>query len=262
MNARSWSVKACAAVVVITLVIAAIPASRRYAVSEVRKLVARKTIDERLTEYVPTVEVRLRMEVERAGLAYPPPRLALLAFKDAKRLELYGAPVPGPESSDEAAPAWRFIRAYPVLAASGGPGPKLAEGDGQVPEGLYGIESLNPNSRYHLALRVSYPNADDRARARADGRERLGGDIMIHGSNASVGCLAMGDQAAEDLFVLAALAGIEHVTVVIAPSDARIAPLALTQASSGSPAWLADRYRIISDALRGFPQPAGDGAGR
>ena len=249
----SW---ACVGLAALAIVVAAVPALRRYAVSEVQKLVARKTIDERLAEYAAGVESRLRMPVERAGLAYPPPRLALLAFKDAKRLELYGAQADGGD------PAWRFIRAYPILAASGGPGPKLAEGDGQVPEGVYGIESLNPNSRYHLALRVSYPNDDDRARARADGRERRGSDIMIHGSNASVGCLAMGDPAAEDLFVLAALAGVERVTVVIAPSDVRVAPLAPPPASAGSPAWLAERYRVIADALRRFPQPSGDGAGR
>jgi hypothetical protein len=37
-----------------------------------------------------------------------------------------------------------------------------------------------------------------------DGRKNLGSNIMIHGKNCSVGCLAMGDEAAEELFVLAA----------------------------------------------------------
>src|SRR5690606_4961 len=98
----------------------------------------------------------------------------------------------------------RFVRALPVLAASGRVGPKLQYGDYQVPEGFYRIEALNPNSRFHLALRVNYPNAFDRAEAAREGRTHLGGDIMIHGSNASVGCLAMGDVVSEDLFVLAA----------------------------------------------------------
>jgi len=49
--------------------------------------------------------------------------------------------------------------------------PKLKEGDQQVPEGIYRIESLNPNSLYHLALRVNYPNQEDRRRAIEDGRK-------------------------------------------------------------------------------------------
>lgn len=83
------------------------------------------------------------------------------------------------------------------------------------PEGVYVIEWLNPNSRYHLSMRVSYPNAWDRQEATRENRTQLGGDIMIHGSNASIGCLAMGDEAAEDLFILAARTGISHVDVIL-----------------------------------------------
>jgi murein L,D-transpeptidase YafK len=114
-----------------------------------------------------------------------------------------------------------LIRTYPILAASGRLGPKLKEGDRQVPEGLYRIESLNPNSMFHLSLRLNYPNEFDRKQARLENRTNLGGDIMIHGSNASIGCLAMGDEAAEDLFILAAETGIDKVTVVLSPVDFR-----------------------------------------
>ena len=62
-----------------------------------------------------------------------------------------------------------WVRSYPILAASGGPGPKLQEGDGQIPEGIYPIELLNPNSLYHVSLRVGYPNALDRTMAARDG---------------------------------------------------------------------------------------------
>jgi hypothetical protein len=72
-----------------------------------------------------------------------------------------------------------------------------------------------------VALRVGYPNAFDRSQAERDGRTKLGGDIMIHGSSVSVGCLAMGDEAAEDLFVLAADTGVPNVIVIIAPVDFR-----------------------------------------
>jgi hypothetical protein len=90
-----------------------------------------------------------------------------------------------------------------------------------VPEGVYPIESLNPNSRFHVALHVGYPNDFDRAEAAKERRTRLGGDIMIHGSSLSVGCLAMGDEAAEDLFVLTADTGLTNVTLIIAPVDFR-----------------------------------------
>jgi murein L,D-transpeptidase YafK len=116
---------------------------------------------------------------------------------------------------------FNFIRAYPVRAASGVAGPKLREGDRQVPEGIYKIELLNPNSSYHLSLRVGYPNDFDRAQARKENRTKLGGDIMIHGAAVSIGCLAMGDETAEDLFVLAADTGIEHIKVIFSPVDFR-----------------------------------------
>ncbi len=73
---------------------------------------------------------------------------------------------------------------------------------------------MNPNSAYHLALRLNYPNAYDRELARHERRTNLGGDIMIHGSNLSVGCLAMGDMAAEDLFGMAADTGINNIEVI------------------------------------------------
>jgi murein L,D-transpeptidase YafK len=107
------------------------------------------------------------------------------------------------------------------LAASGTLGPKLREGDRQVPVGIYEIESLNPNSAYHVSLRLNYPNAFDRAQAAKDGRTNLGRDIMIHGKSVSVGCLALGDEAAEDVFTLVADAGIQNVKVICSPVDFR-----------------------------------------
>lgn len=59
-------------------------------------------------------------------------------------------------------------------------GHKQFEGDERTPEGIYRINGRNPASAYHLSLRISYPNAADRAFARAKGRSP-GGDIFIHG---------------------------------------------------------------------------------
>jgi murein L,D-transpeptidase YafK len=108
-----------------------------------------------------------------------------------------------------------------MTAFSGTLGPKLREGDGQIPEGVYGIEYLNPNSRFYLSLKVSYPNASDRARAKADKRVKLGGDIMLHGKAVTIGCVPVGDDAIEDIFYLAHAVGIRNVSVIIAPYDMR-----------------------------------------
>ena len=121
----------------------------------------------------------------------------------------------------------------------------------QVPEGFYRIEALNPNSRYHLSLRLDYPNEFDREAARRDGRSDLGGDIMIHGARASIGCLAMGDQTAEDLFVLTALAGREHVRVLISPTDFRDPTSRVPHILSG---WVRELYLSLRMELQQFPR--------
>lgn len=72
------------------------------------------------------------------------------------------------------------VRSY-FIALGGKPtGDKERAGDQRTPEGLYSIDAHNPASKFHLALRISYPNAVNRARAEALGVDP-GGDIMIHG---------------------------------------------------------------------------------
>jgi murein L,D-transpeptidase YafK len=168
----------------------------------------------------------------------------LVGLKLERRLELYAAGRDG---------RVRYVRAYPVRAASGTPGPKRRAGDAQVPEGVYRISALNPNSRFHLSLRIDYPNARDRLRAEADGRSDLGGDIMIHGGAESIGCLAVGDPAVEELFVLAAQTGIENVRVVLSPIDFRVRalPAALMPADEWAPAL----YAEVQAALAELPRP-------
>jgi len=180
---------------------------------------------------------------ERASLEYTPNRVAFLCFKEEKRLELWGqGDGPG-----------EFITAFDIKAASGKQGPKLKEGDRQVPEGLYRIEGLNPNSSYHLSIKLNYPNDFDVEHAKADGRAQLGGDIFIHGNTASVGCLAMGDEVAEQLFVLASRVGKDNVRVLIAPRDFRLQPAAPPSATA--PSWLPEFYAGISSELGNFQIP-------
>lgn len=171
-----------------------------------------KTVAERLGQFGEAGRARWKPYFSNAQTVYPPASVKLVAVKTEHILQVYAGDKSGRN---------HWIRSYPILAASGYPGPKLREGDGQVPEGVYPIESLNPNSLFHVALRVGYPNEFDRSQAAKEGRTNLGGDIMIHGNSVSVGCLAMGDDAAEDLFVLAADTGLQNVTVIITPVDFR-----------------------------------------
>jgi len=86
-------------------------------------------------------------------------------------------------------------------------GHKEIEGDGRTPEGAYFIDRKNPNSRFHLSIGISYPNAQDRAKAAAQGK-RPGGDIFIHGTpkrfrrdpDWTWGCLAVKDREMEDIY--------------------------------------------------------------
>ncbi len=202
-----------------------------------------KTIQDRLMEFGEPVRARLTPHFDRAGVHFPPSRMAFVAIKDARRLELWAAN----EGED-----LRFIREYEVLAASGRLGPKLREGDRQVPEGVYRIVLLNPNSRYHLSLRVSYPNAFDLAQAAREGRTEPGTDIMIHGGARSTGCLAVGDEAAEDLFVVAALTETREIPLIMSPVDFRVREFV---APAEAPAWTEGLYGDIRTALAFYPRP-------
>jgi hypothetical protein len=203
---------------------------------------------ERIAEIGPGAIARLEEKFAAAGVAWPPQRLAFLAFKDEKVIEV---------QAQSASGEWQPVYRYPILRASGSSGPKLREGDKQVPEGIYRIESLNPNSRYHVSLRVGYPNDFDRAMAKADGRRRLGGDIMIHGKALSIGCLAVGDPAAEEFFLMAHAVGLNAVDVIIAPRDFRkpaiFASVKETINLSG-PVWLPRLYDDLKAALAPFPE--------
>lgn len=196
------------------------------------------TVQSRVAQYGEAVRNRLMPDFDRAQVSYPPRRMVLVGLKHEKRLEVW---VAGDQTP------LRLLKTYPILGASGKLGPKLREGDRQVPEGFYRIESLNPNSLYHLALRVNYPNEFDKEKARAEGRANPGSDIMIHGSTGSIGCLAMGDEAAEDLFVLAAETGIENISVILSPVDFRVRELPPDMPSV--PDWTAELHARVREEL-------------
>jgi L,D-transpeptidase catalytic domain len=170
----------------------------------------------------------------KAKVAYPPREVTLIAYKQEKKLELWARD--GGE--------FRFIRDYFIMAASGDPGPKLRQGDRQVPEGVYRITDLNPNSHYHLSMKLNYPNEFDVFHAELDGRTDLGSDIFIHGKDASIGCLAVGDAAIRELFIITAQVGVQNVKVVITPHDPRTYPLLANPEEL--PPWTSELYAMIS----------------
>lgn len=165
-------------------------------------------------------EVAASLAYQNLAMGAP---VILVACKEERQLEVWCRRVEGD---------WILWKTYPILAASGMPGPKEREGDRQVPEGEYGIlrKGMNPDSNFHLAMNIGYPSKRDLALG------RTGSAIMIHGNEVSVGCLAMGDDVIERLYLLVDAAlkrGEREVPVHIFPF--RMTPEAC--AAHAGPGW-------------------------
>ena len=141
------------------------------------------------------LEDSLKKQFEEKHLSWPPEQLYLRSFKYDRQLEVW--------VKEEAKPTFKLFKAYKVCMQSGTMGPKRMEGDYQVPEGFYYINEFNPNSNYHLALGLNYPNASDKLLSDS---LRPGNDIYIHGSCVSTGCIAISDAPIEELYLLASQA--------------------------------------------------------
>lgn len=136
---------------------------------------------------------RVRPGLEAAlyqkGLRFGDP-VFLRAFKKERVLEVFV------QSRDDG--RFQLFRSYKIAGLSGKLGPKLREGDKQVPEGFYFVpaSAMNPESQFHLSFNIGYPNSFDRQHGRD------GSFIMIHGGRASIGCLAMTDPGIEEIYIL------------------------------------------------------------
>jgi murein L,D-transpeptidase YafK len=129
------------------------------------------------------------------------------------------------------------LRSYPLAATSGTLGPKRRAGDGQVPEGFYTIDRFNPQSAFHLSLGLDYPTADD---ILATGLADPGGDIFLHGSNVTAGCLPLTDAGIEEIYLLAVAAraaGQASISVHIFPFPLVESELRQRQASPYAAFW-------------------------
>lgn len=155
---------------------------------------------------------QIQAKFTAAKIKFPPREIYIRAFKKERELELW--------ATDKKGGKLTKVHTWDVAAASGELGPKRIQGDKQVPEGFYEINRFNPQSRFWLSLGLNYPNASDKI---LSDRAKPGSDIFIHGSNVSIGCLAMTDEVIDEIY-LAALAardnGQRHIRVDIFPARA------------------------------------------
>jgi len=134
----------------------------------------------------------------------------LRAFKEEMELEVW--------VKNRKVKNFKLIKTYEVCKSSGGIGPKRKQGDYQVPEGFYHIDRFNPVSNFYLSLGINYPNKSDRILGNS---AKLGGDIFIHGSCVTVGCIPITDEHIKQLYIIcveAKNAGQSTIPVTIFPT--------------------------------------------
>jgi len=154
-------------------------------------------------------EDTLMKQFMEKGLAWPFRYMYLRSFKYDSQLEVW--------VKYEKNEPFKLFKTYKVCALAGTLGPKRMQGDYQVPEGFYYINEFNPRSQYHLSLGLNYPNTSDRILSDS---LQPGGEIYIHGSCVTTGCIPITDQQIEELYILAANArnqGQDFIPVHIFP---------------------------------------------
>lgn len=102
-----------------------------------------------------------------AAKSYPSDINLIRVYKSDRRLEIVNR-------------GKYVLKTYRIMLGASPVGHKATEGDEKTPEGTYALDSKNPNSKFYKSVHISYPNANDKAQARARGVSP-GGDIMIHG---------------------------------------------------------------------------------
>ena len=195
------------------------------------------TVKQAINSYGPAARKLLRTEFTSVNESYPPEKLALIAFKKERVLCLY---------TDGKAP--KLVKSFPLVSFSGVLGPKLKEGDLQIPEGLYHITNQQAHTR--LALGVDYPNALDRQRAALEHRTNLGGNILVHGGVFSTGCLVVSNEDMKQIFTAVYDVGCHRTKLLIAPCDLRIEKPDLDMKKQ--PKWLPALYKDLGRQLKKY----------
>ena len=207
----------------------------------VKKLKGHETVESRIKNIQENARNRLEKNLSLAGYKIDYPKeIILAAFKEEKILQVYCKDYTG----------IKFIKEYPFTAFSGELGPKLREGDRQIPEGIYKVEYLNPNSSYYLSIKVNYPNEFDKSKTELAHTSDMGGDIFIHGKSATIGCIPIGDKAIEEVFLLTQKAINNQVKVIISPRDFRVNP---DYPKIEGIDWETELYELINNELKTLP---------
>jgi len=136
-------------------------------------------------------EDTLKKQFAARNLKWPAKYIYVRSFKYDSELEVW---VKNTQEEE-----YKLFKTYKVCALAGTLGPKRIEGDYQVPEGFYYINEFKPNSSYHLSLGLNYPNAADRILADSS---QPGGDIYIHGSCVTTGCIPITNPQIEELYII------------------------------------------------------------
>lgn len=141
-----------------------------------------KDVINRLTPYL-----KQTLAIQELKLGSP---VFIRIFKETRELEVWILHQPSKK--------YRLYKTWPIAAMSGKLGPKIAEGDLQAPEGFYYVNQarMKPDSSFHLAFNIGYPNSYDRAHG------YTGGFIMVHGNRISIGCYAMTNPGIEEIYTL------------------------------------------------------------
>ncbi len=163
----------------------------------------------KISEMITREEDTLKKQFVAKQLVWPARYVYIRSFKYDSEMEVW---VKSKQNEK-----YKLFKTYRICALAGSLGPKRMAGDYQVPEGFYYINEFNPRSLYHLSLGLNYPNASDKMLCDLS---QPGGDIYIHGSCVTTGCIPITDGQIEELYVLAARAkdlGQDYIPVHIFP---------------------------------------------
>lgn len=147
---------------------------------------------ERVRTCIAEKEETIKLKLQEKALSLDNFHVLFVAYKDNDELAVY--------VKKKSEKSYELLTTYKICARSGQLGPKRKSGDGQVPEGFYYVNRFNPQSSFYVSLGLNYPNEADRKKSTAT---NLGGDIFIHGSCVTIGCMPMTDEKIKEIYLYA-----------------------------------------------------------
>ena len=157
-----------------------------------KNFLSEQTKYERVRTALKEKEGLVAKNLQDKGLTLNDLNIIMVAYKDEDELEIYA------KKKNET--TYTKLATYKICSRSGALGPKRKKGDNQVPEGFYHINRFNPSSNFYVSLGLNYPNQADKLKSSASD---LGGDIFIHGSCVTIGCMPMTDDKMKEIYLYA-----------------------------------------------------------